>query len=302
LGELIVELSGTPRGENLAMALALLSALAHAIFGAVTKGGVDPYFNRGAINISYSLMAAPFALFVLPWPTSELFEILFIGFFIHLLYEWLQTTSYAKGAFVLVYPIARGTGPLIIALGAMLVFGERLAGVQWLGLAVLSGSIFLLAYVNYRNALAHGQNISGLRGAVTAAFFTGVMIAVYTTVDAYGIRLAQNPFTFLAWFFMLGGIGFPLIAAHRWMRVERHPAIFDLAVRGIIGALIGIVTFGSMMLATRLDKVAEVAALRETSIIFATLIGVLVFKEKPGTRALALIGLIALGAVLVNVG
>ena len=212
MGEFLKSLSGTPEGENLALVLALLSAMAHAIFGAINKGGMDPYLNRGAINISYSLMAMPFALFILPWPSPVLFQILIITFFIHLLYEWLQTVSFYKGAFTVVYPIARGTGPMIIAIAALIVFEERLNLTQWGGLLLLSSAIFLLAYHNYKEALASGQDISGLRTAVSAALLTGVMIAVYTTVDAYGIRIAANPFTFLAWFLMMGGFGFPVIA------------------------------------------------------------------------------------------
>lgn len=302
MGEFIVELSGTRAGEALAFALALLSAMAHAIFGAINKGGTDPYFNRGAINIAYFLMAAPFALFVFPWPSPDLVKVLIAVYFIHLLYEWLQTESFAKGAFTVVYPIARGTGPLITGLAAILIFDEQLNGLQWIGLGLLSSSIFLLAFVNYRAALAEGKNVSGLREAVVAAFLTGIMIAVYTTIDAYGIRLADDPFTFLAWFFTIGGFGFPLIAARRWMMVDEHPPISDLVMRGIFGAIIAFISFGSVMLATRLGNVAEAAVLRETSIIFATGIGVLIFKEKIRLPALLLIGLIAVGAIVMKMG
>jgi len=302
VGEYLKSLAGTATGEDLALALALLSGLAHAVFGAINKGGMDPYFNRGAINVSYSLMAAPFALFVVPWPTGELWVILFVAFFVHVVYEWLQTVSFSKGAFTVVYPIARGTGPMITAFAALLIFKEHLASLQWFGLAMLSGSIIALAWVNYREAIGRGQDISGLKAAVSAAFLTGIMIAVYTTIDAYGIRLAENPFTFLAWFFMMGGFGFPLIALHRWRRTSAHPPASELLTRGILGAIIGMISFGAVMLATLLGGVAQAAALRETSIIFATGIGVLIFKEKTSVRALMLIGFIALGAVLVKVG
>ncbi len=302
MGDLIIELSGTPAGEALALVLALLSAMAHAIFGAVNKGGSDPYFNRGSINIAYCLMAAPFALFVFPWPGPELFKVLCVTYLVHLIYEWLQTYSFARGAFTVVYPIARGTGPFITALWAVVIFDEQMKLLQWFGLGMLSGSIFLLAFVNYRIAMANNQNINGLREAVVAAFFTGIMIAAYTTIDAYGIRLAADPFTFLVWFFMMGGFGFPLVAAHRWFTTDNHPPIPDLVMRGIFGAIIGVISFGAIMLASRLDKVAEAAALRETSIIFATGIGVLIFREKIKLPALVLIGLIALGAILVKTG
>ena len=279
-----------------------MSAIAHAVFGAINKGSGDPFLTRGAINISYALMAAPFALVIFPWPGEELFKVLIAAFFIHLIYEWLQTVSFVKGAFTVVYPIARGTGPFVTALGALIIFDEQMVAMQWFGLSLLSCSIFLLAFVNYRIVLKNGQNISGLRAAVIAAFFTGVMIAFYTTVDAYGIRLAADPFTFLAWFFFMGGFGFPFISAYKWVQTEHHPPIPDLIIRGFFGAIIGIISFGAIMLATRLGKVAEAATLRETSIIFATIIGVLIFKEKIRLPALLLIGLIAMGAILVKSG
>ena len=98
----------------------------------------------------------------------------------------------------------------------------------------------------------------------------------------------------------MGGFGFPLIALHRWRKLSEHPPLSDLAMRGIFGALIGVMSFGAIMLATRLGKVGEAAALRETSIIFATGIGVLIFKEKVKPSALILVGLIALGAILIK--
>ena len=263
---------------------------------------MDPYFNRGAINISYSLIAAPFALFVLPWPNAFVFQILVATFFVHLFYELGQTISFAKGAFTVVYPIARGTGPFITALAAVIVFGEHLSAIQWAGLLLLSSSILLLAYVNYADAVSAQKSIHGLRQAVIAALFTGLMIACFTTIDAYGIRQTANPFTYLAWFFMMGGFGFPLIAAYRWVKTDIHPSSSELLTRGISGALIGMLSFGSIILATRLGKVAEAATLRETSIIFATVIGVLIFKEKLRVSALLLIFMIAVGAMVVKLG
>ncbi|MEC9342247.1 MAG: DMT family transporter [Pseudomonadota bacterium] len=300
MGELIVELSGTQAGELLALALALLSALAHAIFGAINKGGLDPFVNRGAINVAYSLMAAPFALFVVPLPSAELAAILVVVFLIHVLYETLQSAAFHLGAFTVVYPIARGTGPFITALAAIFVFGEHLNGGQWLGLVVLSASIMSLALANLRAIRKERLASSNLQLAIGVALLTGVMIAVYTTVDAYGIRLADDPFTFLAWFFFLGGFGFPVIAYFRWRRLVRRPPLQELAARGLFGAIIAYVSFGAFILATRVGKVSEAAAVRELSIVFATGIGVLIFKEKIDLPRLVIIGFIAAGAIMVE--
>jgi drug/metabolite transporter (DMT)-like permease len=303
MGELIVALAGTPAGEALALALALLSALAHAVFGAIHKSGRDPYLNRGAINVSYGLIAAPFALFVVPWPTPALWGALAGTYAIHVLYEWLQARCYFLGGFTVVYPIARGTGPLATVAVSGLVFGERFSAGQWAGLALLTGGIYGLALANV-SALGREDPAATrrLRGAIGTALLTGAMIAVYTVWDAWGIRLAADPFTFLAWFFTLGGVGFPLIAAARWRRLAPadRPPPGDLAVRGLFGALIAFLSFGAVMLATRLGAVGEAAALRETSIVFATAIGVLIFRESVDVRRLGLILAIAAGAVVIK--
>jgi drug/metabolite transporter (DMT)-like permease len=305
MGELIVGLAGTPGGDALAFALALLSALAHAIFGAINKGGRDPYLNRGAINLAYGLMAAPFALFVFPLPDARLWTILGAVYLVHILYEWLQARSYEMGGFTVVYPLARGTGPLVTTVAAGLIFGEVFTWGQWAGLLLLSGAIYALAWANLRAlGIADLAAASRLRSAIAAALATGVMISVYTTLDAYGIRAAADPFTFLAWFFTLGGMGFPLVAAARWRRLAPadRPEPAELAVRGFFGALIAFLSFGAVMLATRIGHVGEAAAIRETSIVFATAIGVLIFRERIDALRLGLILLIALGAVLIKIG
>ncbi|MEO1276465.1 MAG: EamA family transporter, partial [Pseudomonadota bacterium] len=107
-----------------------------------------------------------------------------------------------------------------------------------------------------------------------------------------------------AWFFVLGGLGFPWVAAWRWRSLApaARPAVSDLLTRGIFGAFIAYLSFGAVMLATRLDKVGEAAVLRETSIIFATAIGVFFFHERVDGARLALILLILAGAMLVEFG
>ena len=298
MGELIVTLSGTEAGEALALALVMLSAIAHATFGAINKGGADPFVNRGVINIGYSLMMLPFALFVVPWPTPWIWTLLGISYLIHILYEYLQASAFSKGDFTIVYPIARGTGPMAAMLLAVVVFHERFSFWQWIGGIGLSASIIGLALVNIRRA----KHLPNLNSAILTALATGGMVAIYTMIDAYGIRQAANPFTFIVWFFTLGGIGFPLIAAAKWRRLAVKPALPDIALRGFFGGIVGLMSFGSVMLAMRLGSVGEAAALRETSIIFATAIGVLVFHEKIDATRLALIACIAAGAVLVEMG
>lgn len=283
----------------MALILALSAAFLHAVFGALQKGRHDPWLSRGAIDFFYCLMAAPFALFVVPWPEPHMWVIFLGAFVIHLLYKLFQALAYTKGAYTVVYPVVRGTGPLFTVIGAYWLFGETFTGTQWLGVGVLLAGIFGLAVYNFI-FLTAARDTLGI--ALVLAVITGLFVALYTTYDAYGIRATADPFTFLAWFFMIDGLVFPVIALLRWRGMAAPPMPGPLLVKGFFGGLVAFASFGSVMLATRLDKVGEAAVLRETSTVFAALIGWLVLKETVGPRRIALMALIALGAVIVEMG
>ncbi|PWE33682.1 multidrug transporter [Maritimibacter sp. 55A14] len=298
MSELILALEGTSAGHHLAMGLALLAAFLHAVFGALQKGAHDPWLSRAAIDMSYGAMAAPLALLAVPWPEPYMWPIFAGVFAIHAVYKILQAMTYSRGAYTVVYPVVRGTGPLVAVLGAGLVFGEVFTWIQWSGLAVLLAGIFGLALYN----IVHTHVDRGtLYVALVLAVMTGAMVAAYTTFDAYGIRATADPFTFLAWFFFIDGLFFPALMAPRMLRLTVAEAL-PLMRRGLAGAFTAFFSFGAIMLATRLDKVGEAAVLRETSTVFAALIGWLMLGERVGPRRLALMGLIALGAVIVEMG
>ena len=286
-------------GHQVALALAILAAVLHAVFGALQKGRHDPWLTRGAIDASYGLMAAPFALFVVPWPEPHMWPIFATVFVIHVAYKCLQAWAYTKGAYTVVYPVVRGTGPLFTVIGAYFLFAETFTLTQWLGVGVLLSGIFGLAAYNLRYLETERDT---LHLALGLAVLTGLFVALYTTYDAYGIRATQNPFTFLAWFFMIDGLFMPPVAYLRWRRMQNPPALPPLMLRGVIGGFVAFLSFGSIMMATRLDKVGEAAVLRETSTVFAAIIGWLVLKETVGPRRIALMTLIAAGAVIVEMG
>ena len=295
----ILSLEGTATGHHAALILALMAAILHALFGALQKGRHDPWLSRGAMDFFYGLMAAPFALFVVPWPEPHMW-IIFAGMFlIHLAYKIAQGYTYTMGAYTVVYPVVRGTGPLFAVIGAGLVFGEHFTRVQWLGVLVLISGIFGLAVYNLRT-IKVGRDT--MVPALMLAVLTGSFVALYTTYDAYGIRSTADPFTFLAWFFFLDGLVMPFVAWRRYSRMEVKPALGPLAIKGFFGGVVAYFSFGCIMLATRLDNVGEAAVLRETSTVFAALIGWLVLKEKVGPRRLTLMALIAAGAVIVEMG
>lgn len=292
-------MEGTEAGHQLALGLAILAAFLHALFGALQKGKHDPWLSRGAIDISYGIIAAPFALFVVPWPEPHMWPIFAVAWVIHCLYKLSQAATYSKGAYTVVYPVVRGTGPFFTVIGAYLLFGEVFAITQWLGVAILLSGIFGLAVYNLRHIETDRHM---LVPALWMAVLTGLFVAMYTTYDAYGIRATADPFTFLAWFFFIDGFFMPIIAYLRWNKMSERPELAPLARRGVLGAFIAYFSFGAILIATRLDSVGQAAVLRETSTVFAALIGWVVLKEKVGPRRLVLMALIAVGAVIVEMG
>lgn len=292
----LTALEGTEAGHQVALGLALLAAFLHALFGALQKGRHDPWLSRAAIDASYGIIAAPFALFVVPWPEPHMWPIFAGAFVIHVLYKLAQAMTYTRGAYTVVYPVVRGTGPLFAVIGAGLIFNEHFTVGQWAGVAVLLAGIYGLALYNLRTVtVARDTMVPALGFAV----LTGLFVAGYTTYDAYGIRATADPFTFLAWFFFIDGIFMPLVTFRRWRNLPSSEFV-PLLRRGVIGAFVAYFSFGSIMLATRLDNVGEAAVLRETSTVFAALIGWLVLGEKVGPRRTALMALIAAGAVIVE--
>jgi drug/metabolite transporter (DMT)-like permease len=299
MSDWLAGLAGTPEGARLATILALVSAFAHAAFGALQKGRHDPWLSRGSIDAALVALTLPVCVFVVPAPDAAGWAILAGAVAIHFLYKLAMALAYDRAAYTVVYPVVRGTGPLVTVAAAALIFGETFTLVQWLGVGGLSGGILLLAL---RNLSEEKIGRAALKAGLSYAFLGGLLVAVYTTYDAYGIRQAATPFGFLAWFFLLTALDFPILAALRYRRMEAPPRPGPLMLRGVVGALIAYVSFGGVMLATYLDKVGEAAVLRETSTVFAAAIGWLVLGERVGPRRAALMALIAAGAVVVEFG
>ncbi|MFQ5437995.1 MAG: EamA family transporter, partial [Paracoccaceae bacterium] len=246
-------IAGTPAGHQAAIALALAAAALHAAFGSLQKGRHDPWMTRGATDISYGLMMLPVALFVVPRPEPRIWALLGGAFVIHTIYKLLQASAYARGEFTVVYPVVRGTGPLVTVIAAGFVFSEQFAKIQWAGVGALSLGILSLGAINLRRAP------EGIAPALVLAVLTGFLVAAYTTYDAYGIRSATDPLTFLVWFFVVDGFAFPLIAVWRWNIGRIQPGRGPLALRGIAGGMIALMSFGAIMMATYLDRVGEAA-------------------------------------------
>ena len=124
MGEWVLLVEGTEFGRSIAMCLALVAAVLHAAFAAMQKGIVNPWIMRGAIDISYGIIALPIALIAVPWPEPHMWLIFAVTWGIHTAYKVLQAMAYMRGAYTVVYPVVRGSGSLFTIIAAFLFFGE----------------------------------------------------------------------------------------------------------------------------------------------------------------------------------
>ena len=293
-------MDGTAQGHRAALILALTAALLHAVFGALQKGRHDPWLTRVAIDGWLVVLALPL-IFLVPWPEPHMW-LIFAGMVaIHFVYKVLQAMAYTRGAYTVVYPVVRGTGPLFAVLGAGLIFGETFTPVQWLGVGVLLSGIFGLGVYNYifltteRDTLRARAGSCGGHGLLRRALHD--LRRLRHPRDGQPLHLPR-----LVLLSRRPGLSAARCSPRRCARGCRACRSRPLLLRGLAGALIAFGSFGSIMLATRLDKVGEAAVLRETSTVFAALIGWLVLKETVGPRRIALMSLIAIGAVVVEMG
>jgi drug/metabolite transporter (DMT)-like permease len=263
----------------------------HATWNAITKHLDDRLAVFALIGVASTVVGgAVLAVTGLPYRAATGFAVL--SAVIHIGYDLGLMSSYRLGAFNQVYPIARGTSPLVVAFGAYFLAGERLGAIPLAGVAVLAAGLASLA-------LSSGRVSRSELPAVGAAVLTGLTIAGYTIVDGLGVRRAHDPYAYAALLFLLQGPVFVVVAAFRrpgltWLT---GPA----AGQGLLAGALSLVAYGTVLWAQTRAPLAEVAAIRETSVVFAALIGMKLFAERFGTRRVAAAALVAAGIVLISV-
>lgn len=276
---------------SLALFLILVSAAVHAVVNILTKRADDKYAMRLLVGAFSAVIVAP-ALFFVGLPDGA-WAFLAATAFIHAFYELLLVRSYESAAFSAVYPVARGTGPLFTALGAMLFLGETPAVLVLLGIALVSAGVIA-------TGLSHRESDGAWKG-FAFALATGLTIGAYTLVDASGVRRVAGPFSYVLWFFVAHGVSVATTAPG-----IRGRAVLVAARKqwklGAFTALLSIVTYGAAMLAYRFGATARLAALRETSVLFGTVLALAFLGEKMTGRRLLAILVIAAGAILLESG
>jgi drug/metabolite transporter (DMT)-like permease len=264
-------------------AAVLLAAALHASWNALVKGSRDPLLSLAVVIATAGVCGLALACVVGPPPRAA-WPYLTASMVLHSGYHVLLARSYQLGDLSLVYPIARGVAPPLVAVLAAATADEWPSATQTTGLVLASASIASLGIAG------------GAREAVGPALATGVLIACYSLVDGAGSR-AAGVLTFIAWSHVLDSI--PLAAVVGFARRGRVRAHLRAeAWRGVSGGLIGIATYSIVLWAMTRAPLAHVSMLRETSVIFGALLGALVLREPLGWRRIAAATGVCAGTVL----
>lgn len=269
----------------------LAAGVLHAVWNAIAKQLSDQLIAFALIGVAATVIGGA-VLIGTGLPAGKAIPFALGSAVLHVAYETALMRSYKLGAFNQTYPIARGTSPLVVAVGAYVFAGETLPLLATVGVVILATGLITLA-------LSSGKLGRRDRPAIVAAVLTGLAIAAYTLVDGLGVRRAHDPYAYGALLFLLQGPVFPLIALRRRPRAAWAPA--RTLVSGLTAGAISILAYGAILWAQTKAPLAEVAALRETSVISAALIGTLVFKERFGARRVTAAALVATGILLIAV-
>ena len=247
----------------------LLAAALHAGWNAVVKGGADKLAGMAGMCLGH---AVPGALAVLLFPpvAAEAWPWIAGSVALHFGYQWFLLRAYGLGDLSQVYPLARGSAPLIVALVSVLALGATLSGAELLAVGLIACGVAAMGLTRAGDAS---------RAAVVAALVTGCFIAGYSLVDGVGARASGSPVAFFGWIAMLGAVPFGLYA--QWRRpglVRRLPWVAPAAFFG--GGWASFAAYAIVVWAFTQAPIALVTALRETSIVFALLIGAFVLRER----------------------
>ncbi len=270
----------------------LFAGALHAVWNAIAKAATDRQAGNALIGIGTTI-AGGLMVLAAPLPARSAWPWLMTSVVLHLGYFWLLSLSYSLGDFSRIYPLARGTGPLIVVIVAAVALHERLGVGQFIGIAAVCGGLCALA-------LDGGRVWRKDRHAIAAALLTGVMIAAYTVTDGIGVRASGTAYGYGGWLFLSYG---PLITMAAFVARGRAvlPGMAKQWRSGIAGGVISCIAYGLVVWAQTKAPLAIVAALRETGVITAAIIGIAFFRERMGPRRVAAAAVVVLGVALMNV-
>ncbi|NQU61893.1 MAG: EamA family transporter [Rhodospirillales bacterium] len=275
--------------------LVLLAAVLHATWNAVLKSSGDRFLSFTFIRGTGTVLALMAVAFV-PIPAKGAWIFILAGIVIHNLYYVVLLQAYRYGDLSHVYPLARGIAPLSVAVLAAVFAGEQPSIGAMAGIALVSVGIISLMFAG---GSGPGQS-SWKSKAVFFALLTGLFIACYTVVDGLGIRRGETALGYIVWLNI--GEGIPFMVAALWTRPAEIKPFMKIHWKRTTGAgVVVVAAYGLVLYALGQGAMAHVSALRETSVLFAALIGAFMLGESFGWRRIVAAAVIVAGMVLLQV-
>jgi drug/metabolite transporter (DMT)-like permease len=268
--------------------LVLLAAALHAGWNAMLRAGGDRLWSMTIMCIAIALACGVLA-FIVPMPARPSWGYSILSALLHVGYNLCLVRTYRSGDLGQTYPIARGSSPLLVSLGAALFAGELPDPVSILGVVLVSLGILSLAF--------QGRRIS--TATLPYALATGCFIGAYSVVDGIGGRLSGTPIGYTVWMCLLWGVLMPPVyaLARNWRSLLRGRRE-TLAAAG--GGLVSLLAYGIVIDAMARGPMGPVSALRETSVVFAALFGWLFLRERLTVYRMIACGVIAVGALCIG--
>ena len=275
--------------ETLVVIGVLISALMHATWNSIIKGSSNHFLE--SMNIAFFIIfICLVGIIILPFPHSDSWPYIITTCFIHMFYHYFLTKSYTEGEMSKVYPLMRGVPPLIILLMSFFLLKENISLIGWLAVITISiGALIMNIGQSFPTKLA-----------VFHVLIVILTIVAYTIVDGVGARLSQNSFAYISWF---GFIQFTLYSLFIMKKCGFRQSLDHISThwrKGILGACLSIFGYSIILWAVTRAPIAYVAALRETAILFAGIIGIIVLGERSTIFKSISIIMITLGAILIR--
>lgn len=266
----------------------LAAALLHAGWNAILRSRGDRLTAITVMSLTSGVVGA-FGAVVLPAPLMASWPFIGLSAVLQVIYCLALVRAYREGLLAEAYPIARGSSPLLVTIGALFLAHERLPMVALLGVVLVSAGIFGIALGSRRIAAR----------SLAAALGAGVMIAAYTLADGLGSRRSGDPIAYAAWEFAVQGAAMTAT----FLAVRRAGPKISMAAetaQSVLAGVLSLIAYGVVIWALSRAPMGQVSALRETGILFAMLIGVVFLKERPRPVQLAAGLTIAAGAAMLS--
>ena len=253
---------------NFIFILILFSALCHAVWSAIIKSSKNPLSLMGITSVLEFIIFFPLT-FTVPFPTVEVWYFLIATVIIHVFYRLNVIYSYRYGDLSYIYPISRGSSCLFVAIISVLFLSSDVSLLGFIGIIIVCIGLFLISY---------SKNLSFNFRGFALAISTAILITAYTLVDGVGVRLSENGFSYIYWLFTLNGIPLLIIGliSKNGLRKKETYKISS----GIAAGIFATSSYAIVVWSMQFIEIAYVSSIREISIVFATIIGMLFLFEK----------------------